>query len=632
MNLDQIEAFQCSEETLKKFDLQVKDKKELVNLVNESIFRKCAKTNKEKFDLLDLRDKLLKLIRYETNLQNDTETTLYGTCEDMCPEKERYSRDCLSLYHRYEMRREYVDKFDTNGTDIVDHRLMIKEYSRSSADQDLPLPNEMRPIKVLYGTMMYLIDEVISKIASLDNNSNEMSNENSEFSMGDWYDFVWNRTRSIRKDIIQQRLLLNGIHAQNDENNEGDYVLQNGLGGLVIIEQCARFHIMCAHRLCEESSQVFDFKINEENLKNCFQSLRQYYEHNQTLVRPSPCEAEFRSYGILLNLNESNILCEIQRWPQHIRHSEHVRFALKIYFAYISRNYVNFFRLIRSDKCLYLHACILHRYFYKMRCEAFKTIFTSFRDNKEKIFPLAKLVNILGFDDEDEAYDYCNLYGLEVLEDSNVLMRSTMKYDCFNLTKSNEDRLKGRRSYLLVESKFENRIHQASTSTSIEGHRQLSRDECLSEIISGQLFADGTKQPSVYGIKSSAGYDTSFNLYSSFDEEGHYCSDEIDQLLSLAKQSLTSGNLKKSIILSKKTTASVSSKPGAKNTADSLFKQKIEPGINKPSAAIFKRATSIVKKAQQQSIKSIQKVSPTGNYFQQILIIAFKVKENTLQK
>ena len=50
MNLDQIEGFQCSEETLKKFDLQVKDKKEWVNLVNESIFRKCAKTNKEKYE------------------------------------------------------------------------------------------------------------------------------------------------------------------------------------------------------------------------------------------------------------------------------------------------------------------------------------------------------------------------------------------------------------------------------------------------------------------------------------------------------------------------------------------------------------------------------------------------------
>ena len=34
------------------------------------------------------------------------------------------------------------------------------------------------------------------------------SNDGEESSLGNWYDFIWNRTRSIRKDIIQQRLLL----------------------------------------------------------------------------------------------------------------------------------------------------------------------------------------------------------------------------------------------------------------------------------------------------------------------------------------------------------------------------------------------------------------------------------------
>ena len=221
LTLAQIDAFQCSEETLRKFDLPVKDKKDLVNLVNDSIYRKCAKSNKEKFDLLDLRDKLLKLIRYETNsllsqsasnaesqtATNDSSTNLIGTCDDMCPERERYSRECLALFHRYEIRHD-----SSTNTDIVDHRLMIKEFSRSSADQDLPLPNEMRPIHVLYGTMMYLIDDVIAKIA------NEDALSDTEFSYGDWYDFIWNRTRSLRKDIIQQRLLLKGPPSQVMQN------------------------------------------------------------------------------------------------------------------------------------------------------------------------------------------------------------------------------------------------------------------------------------------------------------------------------------------------------------------------------------------------------------------------------
>lgn len=136
---------------------------------------------------------------------------------------------------------------------------------------------------------------------------------------------------------------------------------------------------MCSYRLSNESPEVFDFKINEENLKNCFQSLRQYYEatsgsltsatsSTQSNLPPSPNEAEFRAYIILLNLGESNILSEIKRWPKHVRYSPQVRFALSMYSAYNSRNFVNFFRLIQSDTagCDYLQACALHRHFFKV--------------------------------------------------------------------------------------------------------------------------------------------------------------------------------------------------------------------------------------------------------------------------
>jgi hypothetical protein len=73
MNLEQLSQFQFGDELYKKFDIQkangdlVKDKRELVQLVNESIYRKCARTSKEKYEVLELRDKLLKLIRYEVN-------------------------------------------------------------------------------------------------------------------------------------------------------------------------------------------------------------------------------------------------------------------------------------------------------------------------------------------------------------------------------------------------------------------------------------------------------------------------------------------------------------------------------------------------------------------------------------
>lgn len=168
MNSEKFALLQCSEETLKKFDLQVRSKSELATLVNDTIFRKAAKSSKEKFDVLDLRDKLLKLIRFEINNQTSDEIILVGTCMDMCPEKERYNREYLNLSSKY----EFIN-------DQIDYRVMIKEYSRSSADQDLPLPNELRPIDVLYETTQYIIDEVIAKIACENSWMNEQS-------LGDW--------------------------------------------------------------------------------------------------------------------------------------------------------------------------------------------------------------------------------------------------------------------------------------------------------------------------------------------------------------------------------------------------------------------------------------------------------------
>lgn len=219
MNLDQLSRFQFGDEAYKKFQLSVKDKRELVNLINESVFRKCAKTNQERFEVLDLRDKMLKLVRYELLNQIDESASTNpaissGACLDMCPEKERYSRDYLNLCGKYEMQ------YDPTADDYqIDYGLMIKEYTRSSADQDLPLPNEMRPLDVLYDTMLYLIDQVITRIETERSEHQPDMNQDqvkSDFNLGEWYDFIWNRTRSIRKDIIQQRLLLNEIPRDSD--------------------------------------------------------------------------------------------------------------------------------------------------------------------------------------------------------------------------------------------------------------------------------------------------------------------------------------------------------------------------------------------------------------------------------
>jgi deoxyribodipyrimidine photolyase-like uncharacterized protein len=69
----------------------------------------------------------------------------------------------------------------------MDHTLAVKQYSRSSADQEEPLPHDLRPPHVLRMTMDYLLAKVMDRCDSKDEN------------LGDWYHFLWDRTRGIRK-------------------------------------------------------------------------------------------------------------------------------------------------------------------------------------------------------------------------------------------------------------------------------------------------------------------------------------------------------------------------------------------------------------------------------------------------
>lgn len=251
----------------------------------------------------------------------------------------------------------------------VDHARAIKEYDRSAADKEEPLPHELRPVPVLKMTMDYLATNIMDL---------------SEGREGEWFDFVWNRTRGIRKDITQQHLC------------DPDCV--------DLVEKTARFHIVCAHLLCEADMNSFDAKINTENLTKCLQTLKQFYGD---LLKDKgiacPHEAEFRAYDILLNLNEGDILREVMTFRTEVQKSTEVGFAMDVFYALNSNNFVRFFRLLRNSA--YLSACLLHRYFPQIRSRAIQTLNHSLTvPNRTTPFQLKDLVDILAFEDEAEVY------------------------------------------------------------------------------------------------------------------------------------------------------------------------------------------------------------------------------------
>ncbi len=164
-----------------------------------AVMQSQAMNEQDRFEILDARDKYIRE-KFAATLGKGT--TLKGVCPDICPEKERYSRAVKNQLRIYEK---------VHGG--LDHKAVIKEYSRSSADQDIPLPHEMRPSRVLSTAFDFLMCNVIDRIDSMDGTMAEwfeyvMAGSVGDFiptqegdgneNTGEWFEYVWSATRAIR--------------------------------------------------------------------------------------------------------------------------------------------------------------------------------------------------------------------------------------------------------------------------------------------------------------------------------------------------------------------------------------------------------------------------------------------------
>ncbi|KAF6206276.1 hypothetical protein GE061_017505 [Apolygus lucorum] len=343
---------------------------EVLGVKQFDLLGKAAKTAVEKLSILEERDKMLR-INLEKNKSSTGKQSTKGVCPDMCPEKERIMRDVRGIVAVHEA---FPD------TNIMDHSRAVKEYARSSADQDEPLPHELRPVPVLRMTMDYLISEIICR---LDKNEGE--------NKGNWYDFCWGRLRAIRKDIIQQQFC--------------------DINTVTIVEECARFHICCFDRLWGSPNSMFDDKINSETLMNCLQSLMYMYEDLRKQGKSCPNEAEFRAYMVLLKLHSGFVLSEFQQFPIELQKSAKVREAVDIHTAYSNNMYSTYFMLLK--KTSYLNACLMQRFFGHLRTRALEIIVRSHcPPNKTINISVTYLAQTLKFDKANDCVAFCMDFGL----------------------------------------------------------------------------------------------------------------------------------------------------------------------------------------------------------------------------
>eukprot|EP00116_Pleurobrachia_bachei_P001118 sb/3461380/ len=284
----------------------------------------------------------------------------------MCSQKEFLSR----------LEKRIWSVFETDKEEQFQHHLAVKEFQRSSADQDESQPEDLRPSIILQKTTQYLFLDLLS---SQDDNLEEM------------YSFLWDRTRAIRKDITQQRL--------SDPR------------AVIVLETIARFHIFSAYYLAGPDHN-YDERHNNENLEKTMTSLRHIYEDRDRVAGSCPNEAEFRMYHILLNLDSGKIMREVSNYPIAVMRSDEVRYAVQCYNAYNTKNFVRFFKLFRCGPLL--ACCILYRYINIVRQRALGALINSHTTQSVTEYPLEKLQGMLGFDSLVETVGFVESMEVEV--------------------------------------------------------------------------------------------------------------------------------------------------------------------------------------------------------------------------
>lgn len=321
--------------------------------------------------------------------------TLTGTCMEMCPDFEREERE-------FQNEGDTLEMFP--GTNRIDPTIAVKIYRRPAAGRELPLPEDVRPPEVLRMTLDYLLHQLLPS----DPGSPIFTSVQP---------FMWNRTRAIRQDFIVQ-----------------------GDGGELAIEcheRIARYHILCLHWRGGVGAEGWSEQQELEQLRKTIRSLTEFYEdirRKKGVI--SPNEAEFRSYNLLLHMQDPETLREAEGLPTSILQADCVQVALKVR-AYAQRSnnvlrrgrplnteatinlWTRFFgELRRNPNVNYLLACLAENIFSPVRAGALKAMSKTYNVQHAPL-PLDYLKRSLGLDHEEQARSFAIELGAEEAFDTN---------------------------------------------------------------------------------------------------------------------------------------------------------------------------------------------------------------------
>ncbi|KFY20059.1 hypothetical protein V491_04018, partial [Pseudogymnoascus sp. VKM F-3775] len=324
-----------------------------------------------------------------------------GTCDGMCPRFEQITR--IMEHDVKNLEKEMA--FD--GSLWPAPQKMIKAYGRSSAGQDAPLPSDIRMPSALRKTLDYLIQDVLGD----------------ENRLATAHNFLWDRTRSIRRDFTFQQASLTAA----------DYIDE-----VYCLETIARFHVIALHQMSNPFNTSDDFSEHQEieQLGRTLLSLIHTYEDCKSQKIQCDNEAEFRAYFVIYHARNPAMMEAVQDWGKDFWESDEIQTATALVeclhniweingplkpqsASEIALNmYSRFFKILRQPEVSYTTACFAEIHFNSVRKTALMTILSAYRKQREQTtdWTLPTLNAYLHFDTLDDAEAFIEGHGLYIKE------------------------------------------------------------------------------------------------------------------------------------------------------------------------------------------------------------------------
>lgn len=389
--------------------------------------------------------------------------SLVGTCQYMCPDNELKRRENEGDIQLLETIHPDIHPAGWNFRNTA-----VKRFRRSAADYKLDIPELIRPPDVLERVCAYLEEWVIER---------DRQGPDPRFATGaapaplEAYQFIWDRTRMVRKDFILQNYV--GTGGKCDAR------------AVRCHERIARWHAMCEHQL----SHIPDFvrmqsQQNIAEMGQAMKTLNLFYDdslgrstvdvpdeggketrtnstthgcESNVVMGVSPvdydgkalrndestvshrlignsspargtAEPEMRAIYILLTLENDGGM-EVLKYAAKLSserpdvfNSKPVQLALEIFKAKHELNYARFFSILRAPTTPYLFACLMFKHVEEMRRVAIRVMYLTYGYKKKDApaiqdqYPLRSLVRLLCFEDDDEARSACQHYNITAKE------------------------------------------------------------------------------------------------------------------------------------------------------------------------------------------------------------------------